>query len=139
MFKKLYSLLRRSRELVAYLLFGVLTTAVNYLIYLPCYNLLNFSAGISNVIAWFGSVSVAFVTNKAFVFKSDDWSAGTVWAEGIKFVGGRLGSGMIETALLVLTVDYMNWEGNLMKALLSVMVVISNYVISKWLVFINKK
>lgn len=139
MFKKLYSLLRQSRELVAYLFFGVLTTAVNYLIYLPCYNYLNLSAGASNIVAWIGSVCVAFVTNKAFVFKSNDWSARTVWAEAAGFVGGRIVSGAFETAILFLTVDCLRWDGNLMKVLLSIMVVVSNYVISKWLVFRNKK
>ncbi len=138
MLKKLYSLLRGSGELVAYLIFGILTTGVNYLIYYPCYNLLHYSAGISNIVAWITAVCVAFVTNKAFVFKSDDWSAGTVWSEAIKFVSGRVLSGIIETAFLIILVDGLNWNGNLMKVLLSFVVVISNYAISKWLVFRKK-
>ena len=135
MLKKLYSILCGSRELVVYLFFGILTTGVNYLIYYPCYNLLHYSAGISNIIAWTGAVCVAFVTNKVFVFKSDDWSAGTVWSEAIKFVSGRVLSGIIETAFLIILVDGLNWNGNLMKVLLGFAVVIGNYVISKWFVF----
>lgn len=138
MFHKLRSLLYRSRELIAYLFFGILTTVVNYLIYYPCYNLLNLSAGSSNIIAWFVSVCVAFVTNKAFVFKSEDWSGVTVCKEALSFVGGRVASGAIETVALAILVDNFGWNGNLMKVLLSVVVVISNYVISKWLVFRKK-
>ena len=138
LFQKLRALLCRSRELIAYLLFGFLTTVVNYLVYYPCYNLLNLGAGSSNVIAWLVSVCVAFVTNKAFVFKSDEWSGVTVWKEALSFVGGRAASGVIETAALVILVDNLGWNGNLMKVLLSVIVLICNYVISKWLVFRKK-
>ena len=79
--KKLYDLFVKHYDIISYLFFGVLTTAVNYLIYLPCYNLLHFSASVSNVIAWAFAVAFAYLTNKPFVFKSHDWSAKTVVPE----------------------------------------------------------
>ena len=136
--EKLLSLLGKYREILVYLVFGVLTTAVNYLVYLPCYNLLNFSSSLSNVIAWVAAVVFAYVTNKPFVFQSSDWSAKTVVPELTKFVGTRLGSGGLETLILFVFVDMIGGNGNVWKLLTSVIVVVLNYLGSKLLVFRNK-
>ena len=120
---------------MAYLVFGVLTTVVNYLVYLPCYNLLEMSAAVSNVIAWAAAVAFAYLTNKPFVFRSHDWSAKTVIPELTKFVGSRIASGALETGIIFLTVDILLWNGNVMKLVTSVIVVVLNYIASKLLVF----
>ena len=125
-------------NVLSYLFFGGLTTAVNYVVYLPCFNLLGLSAAVSNVIAWAAAVLFAFLTNKPFVFKSHDWSAKTVWPEFTKFVGCRVGSGVLETAIIFVTVDLLCWNGNWMKLATSVLVVILNYFASKLLVFRKK-
>ena len=125
-------------DILSYLFFGVLTTAVNYLVYLPCYNWLHLSASISNVIAWVVAVAFAYLTNKPFVFKSHDWSWKTVGPELSKFVGCRIGSGLLETAILFVTVDRLAWNGNIWKLVTSVLVVILNYFGSKLLVFRRK-
>lgn len=135
MLGKIRKLLEKYWDILSYLFFGVLTTVVNYLVYLPCYNMLGLSATVSNVIAWVVSVAFAYLTNKPFVFKSNDWSAKTVIPELIKFVSCRLGSGAIETLILLLSVDIMGWDGNLWKLLTSVIVVILNYIGSKLVVF----
>ncbi len=133
--KKLEALISQYYDILVYLVFGVLTTVVNYLVYLPCYNLLGLSASVSNVAAWAVAVAFAFVTNKPFVFRSHDWSAKTVVPELVKFIGTRLGSGGVETVILLLTVDLLGWNGNLWKLITSVLVVILNYIGSKLLVF----
>lgn len=133
--EKIRNLITKYYDILAYLFFGVLTTAVNYIVYLPCYNWLKLSAAMSNVIAWVAAVIFAFLTNKPFVFKSHDWSAKVVWPELTKFVGCRIGSGLLETAIIFLTVDLLHWNGNIMKLITSVLVVILNYVGSKLLVF----
>ena len=129
------ALFRKYEGIISYLFFGVLTTAVNYVIYLPCYNLLGFSAAVSNVIAWVVAVAFAYLTNKPFVFQSHDWSMETVLPELTKFVGCRVGSGLLETGIIFVTVDCLLWNGNIMKLITSVLVVILNYVGSKLLVF----
>ena len=139
MVNKLFALIRRHYDVLSYLFFGVLTTVVNYLVYLPCYNLLHISASISNVIAWVAAVAFAFVTNKPFVFQSHDWSASVVLPELTKFVGCRVGSGVLETAILFVTVDCLQWNGNVIKLIVSVLVVILNYFCSKLLVFRKEK
>jgi putative flippase GtrA len=123
------------KDILAYLVFGVLTTAVNYLVYFPCYNWLGWSAGLSNVLAWVIAVVFAFLTNKPFVFKSHDWSWKTVWPELSKFLGCRIGSGVLETAILLLCVDMLGWNGNVWKLITAVLVIVLNYIGSKFFVF----
>lgn len=125
-------------DIISYLFFGVCTTIVNYIIYLPCYNLLGISATVSNMIAWVVAVAFAYLTNKPFVFKSSDWSRETVIPELTKFVGCRIGSGAAETLILFLAVDLLGWNGNIWKLITQVMVVILNYIGSKLLVFTKK-
>jgi putative flippase GtrA len=138
MVAKLKELLHRHYDILVYLVFGVMTTVVNYIVYLPCYNLLHLSSAVSNVIAWAAAVAFAYVTNKPFVFHSHDWSAKTVVPELTKFIGTRLGSGGLETVILLIFVDILSMNGNLWKLLTSVLVVVLNYIGSKLLVFRKK-
>lgn len=133
--EKIWSLVKTYWDMVVYLIFGVLTTVVNYLVYLPLYNLAGLSAAVSNVIAWAAAVAFAYLTNKPFVFRSHDWSMGTVLPELGKFVSCRLASGAMETAIIFLTVDLMLWNGNIWKLFTQILVVIFNYFASKLLVF----
>ena len=135
MMKIIRTLIEKHNDILVYLFFGVLTTAVNYAVYLPCFNLLGLSAALSNVIAWVAAVVFAYLTNKPFVFRSHDWSAGTVVPELTKFIGSRVASGVLETVIIVVTVDCLLWNGNVMKLVTAVLVVILNYAASKLLVF----
>ena len=128
-------LIEKYWDIISYLFFGVLTTLVNYAVYLPCYNLLGWSAALSTAVAWVVAVAFAYLTNKPFVFKSHDWSAKTVLPELAAFVACRVGSGLLETAIMFVTVDILGWNGNWMKLIVSALVVILNYVGSKLFVF----
>lgn len=136
--EKIKSLLVKYRDVLTYLIFGVLTTVVNYLVYLPVYNLLGLSAAVSNAIAWVVAVAFAYLTNKPFVFRSHDWSKETVIPELTKFVSCRLASGVMETVIIFLAVDLMGFNGNVWKLVTSVLVVILNYIFSKLIVFRKK-
>ena len=131
-------ILEKYRDIISYLFFGALTTLVNFLVYFPLYNWLHLTATLSNAIAWIFAVAFAYLTNKTFVFKSHDWSKKTVLPELTKFVGCRIGSGFLETAIIWLTVDMLLWNGNIVKVIVSVLVVLLNYVGSKCLVFVKK-
>ena len=133
--KSLLELIRKYWAVISYLFFGVLTTVVNYIVYLPVYNLLGFSAALSNAIAWAVAVIFAYLTNKPFVFKSHDWSVKTVIPELTKFVTCRAASGVAETLILLVSVDILGWNGNVWKLITSVLVVVLNYFASKLLVF----
>ena len=138
MIQKIRALVVKYWDIVSYLFFGVCTTIVNYIIYIPCYNFLGMSATVSNMIAWVVAVAFAYLTNKPFVFKSNDWSAKTVIPELTKFVGCRVGSGVTETIVLFFAVDLLGWNGNIWKLVTQVMVTVMNYVASKLLVFRKK-
>lgn len=138
MIQKIRALIEKYWDIVSYLFFGICTTIVNYIIYLPCYNILGLSASVSNILSWVVAVAFAYLTNKPFVFRSHDWSAKTVIPELTKFIGCRVGSGAAETVILLLTVDLLGWNGNIWKLLTQVMVVVLNYVGSKLLVFRKK-
>ena len=137
--KKLREFIIRYYDLLAYLFFGGLTTVVNYIVFFCCRQLWNVPLEISNVIAWIVAVAFAFATNKPFVFKSHDWSAKVLWPELTSFVGCRIGSLIVESGLLSLTVRLLQWNETAMKLLVSVLVVILNYFGSKFLVFAKKK
>lgn len=129
-------LFEKYRQVALYLIFGVTTTAVNWLIYTPLQGLVGMTA--ANALAWLGAVLYAFVTNKLLVFES---RTGAWLQEGIKFFGSRIFSGLMEiflpTALFALGLDMplFTIEGGAAKALVSVLIIVMNYVLSKFLVF----
>lgn len=123
------------RQGILYLFFGVVTTAVNFLVYYPLYNFFGLSATFSDTIAWIVSVLAAFFTNKPFVFQSKDWSLKTVIPEFWKFVLSRAGSGLLEILSIFLLTDVLLLNGNIVKIIVSVAVVILNYIFSRFLVF----
>ena len=135
MINKIRFLITKYWDILSYLFFGGLTTVVNYLVYYPLLNWAGLSAYLCNIIAWVAAVAFAYLTNKPFVFKSHDWSAKMVFPELSKFVGCRLGSGLLETVIIWLTVDILHWNGNIMKLITSILVVVLNYVGSKLFVF----
>lgn len=138
MISKIRSLVKKYWDVLTYLIFGVLTTVVNYAVYLPVYNLLGLSASVSNCIAWVVAVAFAFLTNKPFVFKSHNWSKQTVIPELTKFISCRIASGAAETVILLVSVDILHWNGNIWKLVTQVLVVVLNYFGSKLLVFRKK-
>ena len=133
--KKLRGFIEKYWDILSYLFFGGLTTVVSFLSYELFYYVSGFSAAVSNGLSWVLAVAFAYLTNQPFVFKSNDWSMKTVLPEVWKFVGCRIGSGLLETAFMALTVDLWGFSSLWMKVIASVMVVILNYIGSKLLVF----
>ena len=138
MIESVKNLIKKHWDVIPYLFFGVLTTIVNYAVYLPCLNLLHLSAAVSNCIAWVVAVTFAFLTNKPFVFQSHDWSRATVVPEFTKFLATRISSGVMETVILFVAVDTLGANGNLWKLVTQVLVIVVNYIGSKLLVFRQK-
>lgn len=136
--EKIKKLVEKYWDILSYLFFGALTTLVNFIVYFPCYNWLGMAASVSNVVAWIFAVAFAYLTNKPFVFKSHDWSLKVVGPELLKFVGCRVGSGLLETGIVFVFADGLGWNGNWVKIVTSILVVILNYVGSKLLVFRKK-
>ena len=125
-----------SREVFFYLVFGVLTTLVNIVSFAILSRAIGIGTVFSNVIAWFLSVLFAYVTNRRWVFqsKSDD-----VLKEAAAFFSGRLGTGVLDTLVMFVTVDLLCWNDLVMKVISNVIVIILNYIISKLFVFKSGK
>lgn len=132
---RIFSFIKKNIDIVSYLFFGGLTTIVSFLIYFSLYHFTPLNAAWSNVIAWIVAVLFAFVTNKRFVFHSSNWSIRVILLELGTFVGGRLFSGLLETAFLALTVDALHFHNLAMKIIAGVAVGILNYVSSRLIVF----
>ena len=136
--KMLKRLLDQYFDVISYLFFGVLTTAVDYAVSFVCHYGLQLSPTVSTVIAWAAAVIFAFFTNKAWVFGSRDWSGQTLLPEFLKFTGSRVFSGVLVTVCIQVTVERLGWNFALMKVATSILNIILNYIFSKLLVFRKK-
>ena len=126
-----------NKETILYIVFGVVTTLVNYAVYYPLvWAGLNFKY--ANIIAWVAAVIAAYITNKLFVFESKSWDVSVVLREIGLFALARLLSLAIEEGFLILTVDVFGASELLMKIVASVFVIIVNYIFSKLVIFKKK-
>lgn len=123
----------RLKEAVLYLIFGVLTTAVNVAVYAFLYPFLgNMGA---NLTAWAAAVCFAFFTNKTWVFSSGRWDLKTVLKEGASFTACRLATGALDMAIMFAGVSLCRLDPLVMKFFSNVIVIILNYAASKRLIF----
>lgn len=149
--RKIISLLKG--EIGLYLFFGILTTLVNII----CFQVFGLIFGknaylLSNAVSWVIAVAFAYVTNKIWVFKSKSWSVDVIKTEMPAFLSARVFSLILEEIGLWLMIDIFKFEkysfeflsvlitGSLIaKLIMQVIVVLSNYIFSKFLIFKNKK
>lgn len=127
------------KEGAAYLIFGVLTTVIDYAISNALYYAANVGPVAAQTIAWIVAVLFAFVTNKWWVFESHTMVPKEVWREFTAFVLCRVATFLFNLAEIFIMVDVLNMEFFFCKLLISVVVVILNYIFSKILIFAGKK
>jgi putative flippase GtrA len=130
------NLFKKYKEVIMYLIFGVLTTLINLLTYyvVTSTNLdasKAFELQIANVIAWFVAVIFAFVTNKRFVFESSNDAK----REFPKFIGTRIVTLLMDMLIMFVGVTVLSFNHKIMKLLSEVLVIVSNYIFSKIFVF----
>ena len=140
-----------NRETVLYIIFGVATTVVNYVVFHLLYNVLwhQRNSLTANAAAFVAAVIFAFVVNKLFVFESRSWHADTLKREIPSFLAARIGSFGIEEAGLFLAEKVLKLGGiiavtvgslsldwiTVIKVALAFVVVALNYVFCKLIVF----
>ena len=132
---RLKALFRKYEESLLYLVFGGLTTVVDFIIYILMTDIFHVNYLISNVIAFVGAVIFAFFTNKLYVFKSHSFEMGKVLYEMVTFVGARLFSLVVNMVILYVFVEWVGLDDLMVKIGAAVVVVVMNYGISKWVVF----
>jgi putative flippase GtrA len=122
-------------EKINYLIFGVLTTLVNYVVYWAARGPLTLDYRISTAIAWILAVAFAFVTNKFFVFKSRSTQWKTLVREASAFVAARLASGVFDMGWMILAVEWIHMNDMPAKILSNIIVIVMNYALSKMFIF----
>ena len=154
-----------TREIITYLIFGVLTTAVNLISFYvtkkifiaigwegvlnAVFEKANLTAVLellgsgtdyldATVIAWAIAVIFAFVTNKLIVFESKSWAPAVAGKEFAGFIGARLFSLLVEMLCMFTMVTLLTWNEFVAKIIVQVIVVILNYVFSKLIIFKKK-
>lgn len=156
--KQIMALLKKYREIISYLFWGVMTTVVSWGSYSVFAILFKEQTGelqifgiemslvvlIANILSWICAFSFAFITNKLWVFESRSWKASIWLPEFGKFLSARVLTGILEIVAVPLLValglnqTILGIEGMAAKILVSVAVVILNYVFSKLFIFKNK-
>ncbi|MCI8453159.1 MAG: GtrA family protein [Lachnospiraceae bacterium] len=130
---------RNLREGIAYLIFGVLTTVIDYIISNALFYLAHMPSVKAQTIAWVAAVLFAFVTNKWWVFESHTLAPKEVWREFVSFIVCRIVTFLFNLAAIFVMVDMMKMEFFVCKLIVSVVVIVLNYVFSKILIFTKKK
>ena len=127
-----------NRETVSYSIFGVLTTAVDWVGYFVLYYM-GYSVVFSQTISFVAAVLFAFVTNKIYVFQSKTLHPAKLLNELTSFVACRLFTGVITIAGMEIMVNGLGWPNLIGKIAVSAVSLVLNYVLSKLFIFRNKQ
>lgn len=147
--QKITSLFLQYREIISYLIFGVLSMILNWLVFSLLVKGFGMDHGLSytvaNILSWVCAVLFAFVTNKLFVFESRTWSFRIAGREVISFLGARIFTGIIEWIGVPfftthgLGTPLFGVRGLWAKVIVTTVVVILNYIFSKYWIFIKQQ
>lgn len=132
--KKLYE---KYKEIINYLIVGVLTTVVSLASYYLCvYTFLDPDQPVqlqaANIISWVAAVTFAYFTNRRFVFESKNENR---LGEAAAFYGARVATLLMDMACMFLMVTLAGMNDKIAKLAVQVIVTVANYVLSKFLVF----
>jgi putative flippase GtrA len=130
-----------TKEIILYLVFGVLSTVVNLGVKLGLIKTVldehnPFQLQVAIFIAWFVAVIFAYVTNRIFVFESKEKNK---FKEFIKFFVGRIATWLFDAGFMFIFVTLINWPTDIMAIVSNVFVIIFNYILSKLFVFKKDK
>ena len=127
------------KDMIAYLFFGVCTTAVNVAVYWLAAHPLELGTMPSAVIAWIAAVLFAYVTNRKWVFHSQARGAAEIAREIASFFACRIATGVLDWACMYVFVDLLHWNDLIIKVAANILVIVLNYVASKLVIFRNSK
>lgn len=127
-----------NKETISYTIFGILTTVVDFAVFTLLHYPFGVNEIIANTIAWIFAVATAYITNKLFVFDSKSFSFSVIKHEIPSFILARVFS-LIITDIFLAFASVINMNMLLAKLLISVFVIVSNYIFSKLFIFKNKK
>ncbi|MDE6469827.1 MAG: GtrA family protein [Eubacterium sp.] len=148
---------KKYKEIITYVIFGVLTTVVSWGSYTVFVEMLSMKVFVGNLLSWVCAIVFAYITNKLWVFESKSWKPSVIGKEIVTFVASRGVTGVIEIVCVPLlaktgfdnlfygilekmniSIGILFTDGIYSKIFLSVVVVILNYFFSKFIIFKNK-
>lgn len=129
------SIIKKYKSIILYVIFGGFTTLINIGTYFVCTKLIRMDTIQSNVSAWILAVLFAYVTNRCWVFDSHVNSKKRIIHEIIGFFCSRLSTGILDLVIMFIAVDICGLNGIVIKVLSNILVIILNYIASKFLIF----
>lgn len=134
---KLKELIKKlcTKEVIFYIIFGILTTLVNIGSFYVMNSLLHMDENLSNIIAISLAVIVAYFTNRSIVFHSEADEFGERVVEFCKFLLGRLFTMAFEYIGCSLLFQYAPIPSIISKCIITIVVIILNFFISKFFAF----
>lgn len=136
--EKIKELFKKYKEVIMYLIIGVLTTVINYVIFVVAVKC-GLEELISNIIAWTITVIVAYILNKLFVFESKSFERSIITKEIISFTVSRIATLGVEELILLVFVKIIGLNAYVIKLIANVVVIILNYIFSKFIIFKKDK
>lgn len=128
-------LITKYKSIIAYLIFGVLTTLINWGCYFLFYSIVHIPNVPSTIIAWILAVAFAFITNKIWVFDSKSFDEKVLLHEIWTFIAARLITGILDVVIMYFAVDVFVMNSTVWKLISNIIVIILNYIFSKLIVF----
>lgn len=125
----------KNKEVLLYLIFGVLTTIVNFIVYFIFKSFLSTGMVVANALAWIISVLFAFITNRTWVFNTRVVGIKESIIELVKFVFYRGISFFIDMLSMLFFIEIAYIDDFFAKLITQIIVVVANYLFSKWLIF----
>lgn len=122
-------------EAVRYVIVGATTTLINFALFELMHEIIGIDVTVSNVTSISVSVLYAYFANKLIVFRRRSESAAALVLEFLKFVGSRLFTIALEIAAVEVFYSFLGQDAWLGKAAAQVLVIVTNYAISKLIVF----
>lgn len=134
--EKLKELYKKYREVVNYLIFGGLSTVVNFVSYYISNRVIGLEEVISSAISWFCAVLFAYITNRCFVFESKTHGFKNIAKEMGSFFACRVLSGILcDVGTFAVMVKVLHINDIVAKIVTQIMVIILNYILSKFIIF----
>lgn len=129
-----------TKEVILYGVFGILTTLINWGAFALLTRFANMEKNLANAIAIILAVLVAYATNKDLVFHSKATGIKEKFIEFWKFILGRAFTMILEFGLdallfLIPAVSANNQLQLIVKMIITVIIVILNFFISKFFAF----
>ena len=128
----------KHKEVLLYLFFGFLTTIISIISFTVAYEFFAINEHIANIISWFFAVTFAFFTNRKWVFNGASTSDTPFIKQMFSFYAGRLVTLGIEEIIVLIFISILNLPALFVKTTAQVVVLVLNYIISKFLIFKKK-